>query len=258
MHLAYQAQHNLGAAGAAGANGGLVFPLPEPYAPLTKERIEGEIGLVRDFFRARLARTTGTASGAAAAAAAAERAAAAAAAAAAASNGDPAAAPAAPTAPTGPALIEDEDLPQKQRFPKPRLPPTGKISSPRKRPLREQQQAAKKKRKLEEEGRVALLNGGGGGAPGGAGGTGGRVDVTKTVGTLKLLPPNANAKERGGGEKGEGKEGKGDRSLMMDSSLGNKSKRDTAGGGGGGNAEDAMGEKEGDVNGPMSPESISG
>lgn len=35
------------------------------------------------------------------------------------------------------ALIEDDDLPQKQRFPKPRLPPTGKISSPRKRPIRE-------------------------------------------------------------------------------------------------------------------------
>ncbi|KAL8702652.1 MAG: hypothetical protein Q9201_004177 [Fulgogasparrea decipioides] len=34
-------------------------------------------------------------------------------------------------------LIEDEDLPLKQRFPKPRLPPTGKISSPRKRPVRE-------------------------------------------------------------------------------------------------------------------------
>ncbi|KAI4165048.1 MAG: hypothetical protein LQ342_001325 [Letrouitia transgressa] len=34
-------------------------------------------------------------------------------------------------------LIEDEDLPQKQRFPKPRLPPSGKISSPRKRPIRE-------------------------------------------------------------------------------------------------------------------------
>ncbi|GAB7363346.1 hypothetical protein MBLNU230_g3627t1 [Neophaeotheca triangularis] len=49
-------------------------------------------------------------------------------------------------------LVEDEDLPQKQRFPKPRLPPTGKISSPRKRPIREQQQAAKKKRKLEEGG----------------------------------------------------------------------------------------------------------
>ena len=47
-------------------------------------------------------------------------------------------------------LIEDEDLPQKQRFPRPRLPPNGRISSPRKRPIREQQQAAKKKRKLEE------------------------------------------------------------------------------------------------------------
>lgn len=35
------------------------------------------------------------------------------------------------------ALVEDDDLPQKQRFPKPRLPPTGKISSPRKRPIRE-------------------------------------------------------------------------------------------------------------------------
>ena len=35
-------------------------------------------------------------------------------------------------------LIEDDDLPQKQRFPKPRLPPTGKITSPRKRPLKEQ------------------------------------------------------------------------------------------------------------------------
>lgn len=47
-------------------------------------------------------------------------------------------------------LIEDEDLPQKQRFPRPRLPPNGKISSPRKRPIREQQQAAKKRRKMEE------------------------------------------------------------------------------------------------------------
>jgi transcriptional activator SPT7 len=47
-------------------------------------------------------------------------------------------------------LIEDDELPPKQRFPKPRLPPTGKISSPRKRPLKEQQQLAKKKRKLEE------------------------------------------------------------------------------------------------------------
>lgn len=49
------------------------------------------------------------------------------------------------------ALIEDDDLPPKQRFPKPRLPPTGRITSPRKRPLREQQQLARKKRKLGDE-----------------------------------------------------------------------------------------------------------
>lgn len=54
------------------------------------------------------------------------------------------------TSSSDPTLVEDDDLPIKQRFPKPRLPPTGKISSPRKRPLREQQQMAKKKRKLEE------------------------------------------------------------------------------------------------------------
>lgn len=48
------------------------------------------------------------------------------------------------------ALLEDDDLPIKQRFPKPRLPPTGKITSPRKRPPKEVQLAAKKKRKVEE------------------------------------------------------------------------------------------------------------
>lgn len=52
----------------------------------------------------------------------------------------------------GRSLVEDQDLPPKQRFPKPRLGPAGKISSPRKRPIREQQQMAKKRRKLEESG----------------------------------------------------------------------------------------------------------
>ena len=50
-------------------------------------------------------------------------------------------------------LIEDDDLPQKQRFPKPRLPPTGKITSPRKRPLKEQGPGKghpRKKMKLNE------------------------------------------------------------------------------------------------------------
>lgn len=50
-------------------------------------------------------------------------------------------------------LVEDDDLPQKQRFPKPRLPPTGKISSPRKRPVREPGPGKghpRKKMKLDE------------------------------------------------------------------------------------------------------------
>jgi transcriptional activator SPT7 len=43
--------------------------------------------------------------------------------------------------------VEDEDLPVKQRPPKPRLPPTGKISMPRKRPLHGQGAGSKKKKK---------------------------------------------------------------------------------------------------------------
>ena len=56
--------------------------------------------------------------------------------------------------PPNTALVEDDDLPQKQRFPKPRLPPTGKITSPRKRPIREQGPGKghpRKKIKLMEE-----------------------------------------------------------------------------------------------------------
>ncbi|KAI5199227.1 hypothetical protein E4T39_06350 [Aureobasidium subglaciale] len=69
-------------------------------------------------------------------------------------------------------LVDDEDLPTKQRFPRPRLPPTGKISSPRKRPIREQQQAAKKRRKLEENKDDSKL--------------------VKPIGPLKLAMPGAN------------------------------------------------------------------
>ena len=72
------------------------LPPPLPLNPVTIANIKNEIGLVQDFFLAKLH----------------------------ANNDEP--------------LIEDDDLPQKQRFPKPRLPPTGKITSPRKRPLKEQ------------------------------------------------------------------------------------------------------------------------
>lgn len=111
MHSAYQAQ-NQGPA----TNTGLVFEPPPTYHAITVDTLGEQIGLVQDYFRAKLRNN----------------------------HDDP--------------LVEDEDLPQKQRFPKPRLPPNGKISSPRKRPLREQQQAAKKKRKLEESEEKARVN----------------------------------------------------------------------------------------------------
>ena len=72
------------------------LPPPLPLNPVTINNIKTEIGLVQEFFLAKLH-----------------------------ANSDQ-------------PLIEDDDLPQKQRFPKPRLPPTGKITSPRKRPLKEQ------------------------------------------------------------------------------------------------------------------------
>ncbi|KAK3704491.1 Transcriptional activator spt7 [Vermiconidia calcicola] len=110
LHLLQNRMHSLHNAQNPGPviSTGLVFPQPPQYEPVTVDNLSHQIGLVQDFFRAKLRNN----------------------------HDDP--------------LVEDEDLPQKQRFPKPRLPPTGKISSPRKRPIREQQQAAKKKRKLEE------------------------------------------------------------------------------------------------------------
>lgn len=49
----------------------------------------------------------------------------------------------------GQPLTEDDDLPIKQRPTKPRLPPTGKITSPRKRTLVNQAGNSKKKKKLD-------------------------------------------------------------------------------------------------------------
>lgn len=102
VHNAHQSNNQ-----ATGPTTSLLFePLP-PLEPVTVENIQDHIGMVKNFFLAKLH----------------------------ANNDEP--------------LVEDEDLPTKQRFPKPRLPPTGKITSPRKRPLKEQQGNAKKKKKLE-------------------------------------------------------------------------------------------------------------
>ena len=81
------------------------LPPVAPYDPVTLPSVKSQIGLVQNFFLAKLH-----------------------------ANGDE-------------PLVEDDDLPQKQRFPKPRLPPTGKITSPRKRPLKEQGGGNKSKKK---------------------------------------------------------------------------------------------------------------
>ncbi|SPO04470.1 related to transcription regulator SPT7 [Cephalotrichum gorgonifer] len=94
----------------------LLEALPPPE-PVTKENIQGQIGLAKNFFLAKLH-----------------------------ANSDQ-------------PLLEDEDLPPKQRRPRPRLGATGKISSPQKRPLKEQIALARKKKKLEAqmaEGKIGL------------------------------------------------------------------------------------------------------
>lgn len=100
MNQAYQTQ-NTSATTAASST----LPPVAPYDPVTLPSVKSQIGLVQNFFLAKLH-----------------------------ANGDE-------------PLIEDDDLPQKQRFPKPRLPPTGKITSPRKRPLKEQGGGNKSKKK---------------------------------------------------------------------------------------------------------------
>lgn len=84
-----------------------IFPPLPALEPLTKDTVEDQIGLVRNFFLAKLH----------------------------ANDDQP--------------LLEDEELPPKQRPSRPRLGPTGKITSPRKRPLKEQTGNSKKKKKLD-------------------------------------------------------------------------------------------------------------
>ncbi|GAB1317550.1 Transcriptional activator spt7 [Madurella fahalii] len=106
----------------------LLEALP-PAEPVTKENIQEQIGLVKNFFLAKLH-----------------------------ANGDQ-------------PLVEDEDLPPKQRRARPRLGATGKIVSPQKRPAKEQIALAKKKKKLESgaaqvtEGVAAKVGAGGNASP---------------------------------------------------------------------------------------------
>jgi transcriptional activator SPT7 len=82
-------------------------------------------------------------------------------------------------------LPEDEELPIKMRPPRPRLGPTGKITSPRKRPLKEQTGNAKKKKKLDngvaQDTTIGAKSGGTSGSPT-------SKTITPNAKKLKLLP----------------------------------------------------------------------
>ncbi|KAI1139135.1 hypothetical protein F5Y05DRAFT_339628 [Hypoxylon sp. FL0543] len=92
-----------------GPSDAVLFEDLPPPEPVTKENIQEQIGLVKNFFLAKLH-----------------------------ANGDS-------------PLVEDEDLPVKQRRPRPRLGATGKIVSPQKRPPKEQNAINKKKKKMEAQ-----------------------------------------------------------------------------------------------------------
>lgn len=105
IHNQYQVQNQT----QGGPSDTVLFEDLAPPDPITKENIPEQIGLVRNFFLAKLH-----------------------------ANGDS-------------PLVEDEDLPVKQRRPRPRLGATGKIVSPQKRPPKEQNAINKKKKKLEAQ-----------------------------------------------------------------------------------------------------------
>ncbi|CAK7272858.1 Transcriptional activator spt7 [Sporothrix epigloea] len=106
LHLLQSRVRNQHAVDApTGVTSELLFDDLAPLDAVTTTSITEEIGLVRNFFLAKLH-----------------------------ANGDK-------------ALIEDEDLPVKQRRPRPRLGATGKIVSPQKRPPKEQIAMAKRKKR---------------------------------------------------------------------------------------------------------------
>lgn len=101
-----------------------MFDTLPPLEAVNRENIQDQIGLVKNFFLAKLH-----------------------------ANGDQ-------------PLVEDEDLPVKQRKPRPRLGATGKIFTAQKRPPKEQIALAKKKKKMEAAAAAENKLNGAGGQPG--------------------------------------------------------------------------------------------
>ncbi|KAK3385036.1 hypothetical protein B0H63DRAFT_177383 [Podospora didyma] len=133
---------------APGTTASDLFEALPPAEAVTKENIQEQIGLVKNFFLAKLH-----------------------------ANGDQ-------------PLVEDEDLPVKQRRPRPRLGATGKIVSPQKRPPKEQIALAKKKKKLES-GLAQVTDGKGPNASPEKGGAGGTPQKNKLKAVMNGTGPSS-------------------------------------------------------------------
>ncbi|ESZ96804.1 hypothetical protein SBOR_2805 [Sclerotinia borealis F-4128] len=107
LHLLHTRVYNTYQGPVVAAPQAEIFTQLAPLPPISKESITSQIGLVKNFFLAKLH----------------------------ANDDEP--------------LLEDEELTGKQKPTRPRLGPTGKITNPRKRPLKEQSGNAKKKKKLD-------------------------------------------------------------------------------------------------------------
>ena len=135
---------------AAAVQSAEIFPPLPPLEPVTRENLQDQIGLVRNFFLAKLH----------------------------ANDDEP--------------LLEDDELPPKQRPSRPRLGPTGKITSPRKRPLKEQTGNSKKKKKLDNGTALDTST-----KPVGANGSPEKGASAVAAKKSKLNLPNGFAMERG-------------------------------------------------------------
>lgn len=128
----------------AGATSTDMFEALPQSEPVTNDNIHEQIGLVKNFFLAKLH-----------------------------ANGDQ-------------PLVEDEDLPVKQRKPRPRLGASGKIMSAQKRPPREQLALAKKKKKMELAAAAAAVEAKANASPG-KGNAAGTASISTTPAKKKSI-----------------------------------------------------------------------
>ena len=180
----------------------LFEPLP-PQEPVTRENIQEQVGLVKNFFLAKLH-----------------------------ANGDQ-------------PLVEDEDLPVKQRRARPRLGATGKIVSPQKRSPKEQIALAKKKKKLDASGAAQVTDGAAAAAAGNS--------AAQKVGSVSPEKKRGSLAVQKGGGAGPAAAGLNPPNGVNNNNSANNSSLGVveAGGGEGG----GEGEKD-EVTGMMSPESL--